>query len=137
MRRIALCAPLVLIFLLASCATDEDPRSPAVDPVDTHPVGEGGVAGEIPPDLLEDVVREASVETGVPEDEIEVQAIHEEDWEDGTLGCPEAFEDPGDETVVERGGSVGWQVFLMAGDQELDYRVAEHRFFILCEDAAG
>jgi hypothetical protein len=137
MRRMALCAPLLLILVAIGCATDEEPRTPVPDPEGTDQVGPGGVAGEIPPDLIEDVVRDASVETGVPESEIDVIAINEMDWEDGTLGCPEAFEDPDDPTVVERGGSVGWQVFVDANGEELDYRVAEHRFFILCEEGAG
>jgi hypothetical protein len=126
-------APLLLIFAVA-CATEDAPRTPVADPVHTDPVGAGGVAGEIPADLVEDVIRDASVQTGVPEQEITVIAVNEMDWQDGTLGCPEAFDDPEDPTVIARGGSVGWQVFLDADGQDLDYRVAEHRFFILCED---
>lgn len=133
-RLLAVALPLMLILALAGCPTEEEPRSPVADPVHTDEVGPGGIAGELPPDLMEEVIQDAALQTGVPEDQIEVMAVHREDWEDGSLGCPEAFEDD-DPTVAERGGSAGWQVFIDADGQELDYRVAEHRFFVLCEEA--
>jgi hypothetical protein len=132
----ALWGPL-LVLALAGCPADETvepPRSPVPDPQETDQAHPGAVAGEIPSDLLKDVIEDASIQTGVAEDQIDVLAIEERDWPDGTMGCPDAVEQLEDEAVVERGATVGWRVIVDADGEQLDYRVAEHRYFLLCEN---
>lgn len=85
------------------------------------------MTGEVPSDLLDEILASAAEETGVSASEIEVVQAEAVTWPDGSLGCPE----PGmfyTQALID-----GYHVLLDADGSELDYRVGNGGTFRLCE----
>lgn len=83
--------------------------------------------GEVPAELLEEILADASGRTGVPGSDITVAQAEQTTWPDGALGCPQ----PGQ--VYTQALVDGYQVVLEAADERLDYRVTSSGSFRLCE----
>ena len=103
------------------------PTLPEQPPVDsTVPV----VTGEVPSDLLESIMADATSRVATESSIIVVRA-QSVTWSDGSLGCPE----PGvsyTQALVD-----GYWVVLDADGQMLDYRVSARGGFRLCEGSLG
>jgi len=135
-----LLSPILLLALaLASCASplagspspdaSSDPSRPAVSPPElaTIPPSDAPVTGEVPSEIMADLVADAAERTGEESDAIEVVQAAAVTWTDGSLDCPE----PGmlyTQALVD-----GYHVILRGGDEELDYRVTAGGGFRLCE----
>jgi hypothetical protein len=127
---------LVLSALLAACAgagsdtSGATPTRPAtsadVDPLASETPG-SPVTGEVPAALLDQILADAEARTGVPADEIVVTQAQEQEWSDGSLGCPE----PGQ--MYTQAIEPGYHVLLEADGEELDYRATVRGLVRLCE----
>ena len=127
---------LVLAVLLAACAgtgsdaSDATPSRPAtsadVDPIPSTTPG-SPVTGEVPAALLDQILADAEARTGVPAGEIVVTQAQEQEWSDGSLGCPE----PGQ--MYTQAIEPGYHVLLEADGEELDYRATVRGLVRLCE----
>jgi len=128
------------VLVLTACAAQTgDDASPSADPsrpartepaLVTIPPSDEPVIGEVPAEILANLVADASERTGVDAGAIEVVQAASVTWSDGSLDCPE----PGmlyTQALVD-----GYQVILSAGDEELDYRVTAAGGFRLCEGGA-
>jgi hypothetical protein len=146
---------LALILLLAACGSDEPGGDTvAPEPDDTSTTVDGGsegettttlpervdpsrvtvpettppVVGEVPQDILDEILADASERAGVPVDDFTVRRSEATTWSDGSLGCPQ----PGEaytQAIVD-----GYWVELVAPDGTvLDYRVGDSGYFKLCE----
>jgi len=126
----------VLALALAACAggagnaaSQDDPRPTRSAPaLETVPPTEDPVTGEVPAELLADIVADAAQRTGVDRDAVEVISAEAVTWNDGSLGCPE----PGMSytmALVE-----GYHLILRAADEDLDYRASARGGFRLCEN---
>ena len=131
--------PLFLVLFTAACAgspgalADEsatpDPSRPvrSAPELSTVPPSDAPMTGEVPADVLADLVADAAERTATEPDAVEVIQAEAVTWNDGSLGCPE----PGmfyTQALVD-----GYHVILRAGDEELDYRVGAQGGFRLCE----
>lgn len=151
MKRLLLSA---LVVLVAACGSGEpeDTVTPVPDDIDT--MVDGGseaettttlpervdtsrasvpettppVVGEVPPDILDEILADASARAGVPVDDFTVRRSEATTWSDGSLGCPQ----PGEaytQALVD-----GYWVELVAPDgRVVDYRVGNGGYFKLCE----
>jgi hypothetical protein len=126
-----------LALALAACArqggdaaTTPPPTRPAISvpPVETvQPTEAEAVTGEVPSEILDDIVADAAQRTATDPEAVDVVQSVAVTWSDGSLGCPE----PGmfyTQALVD-----GYHVILRAGDEELDYRVTAGGGFRLCE----
>ena len=85
------------------------------------------MTGEIPEDLLGEILADASERSGVSANDLEILTAAAANWNDGSLGCPE----PGQmytQALVD-----GYHVVIRAAEEELDYRVGNGGFR-LCEN---
>jgi hypothetical protein len=113
----------------AAGTTSALPSRPAAEasPV-AVPSDEGEtVTGEVPEDLLANILADAAGRSGQPPDALEVVTAQAMSWNDGSLGCPE----PG--MVYTQALVDGYQVVIRAAEEELDYR-AGNGGFRLCEN---
>ena len=85
------------------------------------------VIGEIPPVLLESILKDLSARSGVALDNISVFQAQELVWNDGSLGCPK----PG--VLYTHALVNGFQIILKIGDQMYDYHASESGYYFLCE----
>ena len=130
---------LVLVLFTAACAAnlgapaDETATPDQSRPVrsapelSTMPPSDAPMTGEVPGDVLADLVADAAQRTDTEPDAVEVIQAEAVTWNDGSLGCPE----PGmfyTQALVD-----GYHVILRAGDEELDYRVGAAGGFRVCE----
>lgn len=85
------------------------------------------VTGEVPGEILEEIVADLAQALGAAPGEIEV--LHDEavTWSDGSLGCPEP------DKVYMQMLVPGYRVILGHGGQQYDYRASERGTFRLCE----
>jgi hypothetical protein len=122
--------------LLAACAIQTGNTSPSPDPsrpalsapaLTTIPPSDEPVTGEVPADILANIIADAAREAGTGEGEIEIVRAEAVTWNDGSLGCPE----PG--MVYTQALVEGYHVVLEAGGERLDYRVGSGGSFRLCE----
>lgn len=93
------------------------------------PDEEAPATGEVPTELLGEILADAASRTGMRESQIVIARAEQTTWPDGALGCPE----PGQvytQALVE-----GYQVVLEAADERLDYRATSSGSFRLCEGA--
>lgn len=116
---------MTLATLVAACGTDDGAADPPGDAgLDDDP--SSAVVGEVPEDLLAEVLADASTRTGMAVGSIEVLRAQSVQWSDGSLGCPE----PGQ--MYTQAIVPGYWVELRAGDRILDYRLTGQGHFILC-----
>jgi len=146
----SLAALLSMGVLLAACAVQTGDTSPSPDgsptpdtspspdtsssrpartepPLATIPPSEEPIIGEVPAEILANIVADASERTGADAAEIDVVQAEAITWTDGSLGCPE----PGmayTQALVD-----GYHVIVAAGDTEVDYRVGAGGGFRVCE----
>jgi hypothetical protein len=85
------------------------------------------VTGEVPPVLLESILKDLSERTGVSQEKISVVQAQEILWSDGSMGCPK----PG--VFYTQAMVNGFQVILEVGDQKYDYHASETGYYVLCE----
>jgi hypothetical protein len=93
----------------------------------TVPASDAPVTGEVPPDVMADLIADAADRTGVEPEAIEVVQAAAVTWNDGSLGCPEP------DMTYTMALVDGYHVILSAADEDLDYRVAAQGGFRLCE----
>jgi hypothetical protein len=86
------------------------------------------VIGEVPPDLLEEIIADLVQRTGAERSTVHVLQSEQVVWPDGSLGCPQ----PG--MVYTQALVGGYQVMLEHGGETYDYRASEKGTFILCEN---
>jgi hypothetical protein len=87
------------------------------------------VTGEVPDELLENILDDLSARLGIDPQEIEVVKGEAVVWSDGSLGCPK----PGEFYTQEV--QKGYWLVFKRGDATYDYRVSERGAFFLCEPA--
>jgi hypothetical protein len=107
-------------------ASDGRPAQ-SIRPVQTVPPSTDAVVGEVPPEILDAILAAAAERSGVAASDLEVTMAEQITWSDGSLGCPE----PGQmytQALVD-----GYHIVIVAGDEELDYRVGSGGSFRLCE----
>ena len=140
---------IVLAVLASGCSgwageesdaspTTGDPSPAASRPMITVPSlevlpsDEGApVIGEVPAQILEAILADASRQTGIGEEQIEVIRAEAVTWNDGSLGCPE----PG--MVYTQALVDGYHVVLDADGEELDYRVGSGGSFRICDQPSS
>lgn len=120
----SLIALTILLTVVAACAqplADGPTPSPEDDPSASEsealPDEEDDVMGEVPAELLGEVLADASARSGVTANDLEVLTAEATTWNDGSLGCPE----PGQmytQALVD-----GYHVVVRTADEELDYRL--------------
>jgi len=88
-----------------------------------EPIGE---PAEPPGDLLDNVLADAAVRSGLPRDVVRLQSAWRVTWNDGSLGCPQ----PG--MTYTQALVPGWRLLVEAGAEILDYRATDQSFFV-CE----
>lgn len=92
--------------------------------------GEGPrVIGEVPPDLLEEIVADLMGRVGVERSAVNVVRTEQVVWPDGSLGCPRP------DQVYTQALVDGYQVVLEQGGEMYDYRVSDKGYFFLCENS--
>lgn len=84
--------------------------------------------GEVPDDLLQQMVDDLSQRLDVSADEIVIQRAERVVWRDGALGCPK----PGQ--VYTQALVNGYRVTLAAGDQLYNYHANNSGYFFLCDN---
>jgi hypothetical protein len=85
------------------------------------------VTGEVPADLLQDVLEDLSSRQKVDIQEIDVLKGEYILWPDGSLGCSQ----PGE--YYTQAAVPGYWIILQLGTAAYDYRASETGHFILCE----
>ncbi|MGZ8474875.1 MAG: hypothetical protein ACXWWQ_01430 [Candidatus Limnocylindria bacterium] len=87
------------------------------------------MTGEVPSDLLDEILADAAQRLGASTDDLAVTRAEAVVWNDGSLGCPVPDE------MYTQALEPGYHVVIEAGAEELDYRATERGFFKLCESA--
>lgn len=100
-----------------------------VPSVHAVPRGSGGnVTGEVPEDVLADILAAAAAEAGVDPSMIEVVVAEEVTWSDGSLGCPE----PG--MSYTQAMVPGYRVVVDADGEELNFHASQSGGFQICDN---
>jgi len=86
------------------------------------------VTGEVPAEIMAELVADAAERTGAAPEAIDVTKATAVTWNDGSLGCPEP------NMSYTMALVDGYHVILVAAGEELDYRVGEHGGFRLCKN---
>lgn len=128
-------AGLLLIPIATACAAGgagspsaHEPRfSVALPSLEAVPSLEG-VTGEVPDDLLAEIVAAAAEFASVDVAAIQVIVAEEVTWSDGSLGCPE----PG--MAYTQALVPGYRVILDAGGERLSFNAARDGRFVACEN---
>jgi hypothetical protein len=107
--------------------------SPSTTPSSEGSEGEESMApsipsGEVPDDLLADVLAQAADRAGVDVSEARIATAEAVTWSDGSLGCPE----PG--MAYTQALVPGYRVVVEAGGEELHFHGAESGDFRFCDD---
>ena len=85
------------------------------------------VTGEVPDDLLNNVMADLEQRMGAPRTAFEVLRGEAVLWNDGSLGCPK----PG--MAYQQVQTPGYWIVIEHENVEYDYRASERGFFALCE----
>ena len=91
------------------------------------PTAGNPVIGEVPGEILADIITDLVGRTETARDSIKVLRAEAVVWNDGSLGCPQ----PGE--YYTQAQVPGYWVVLDAGGDVFDYRVTENGYFTLCE----
>ena len=86
------------------------------------------ITGEVPQDLLQQMVDDLSQRIDVPSESITVERAEEVVWRDGSLGCPQ----PG--MVYTQALVPGYRVTLVTAEQHYHYHANDSGYFFLCEN---
>jgi hypothetical protein len=107
-----------------------DPTRPVLSAPDlaTVPPSDEPVTGEVPAEIMAEIVADAADRTGEAAEAIDVTQAVAITWNDGSLGCPEP------NMSYTMALVDGYHVILVAGGEELDYRVGAGGGFRLCEN---
>ena len=116
-------------------SSDETPDRTNRIPVSTLPAGlervetppAEPVTGEVPADLLEEILADLAQKLGKDRASIDVIRAEAVVWNDGSLGCPK----PG-EFYIQILVNGYWVVLRLEG-LEYDYRASDTGYFFLCE----
>lgn len=93
------------------------------------PLKETAFTGEVPEELMRDIVDDLVERTGADRATIEVLRAEAVVWNDGSLGCPQ----PG--VMYTQALVAGYWVELNCDGKPFDYRASESGFFFLCEQS--
>lgn len=85
------------------------------------------ITGEVPADLLANILADLTGRLGIAEGQIEVVRAEAVIWPDGSLGCAQPGETYTQDLVN------GYWVVLQVDDTTYDYRVTTQGYFTLCE----
>jgi hypothetical protein len=105
------------------CTTQPTPELPDET---TLPTLNSTVVGEVPPELLENLIADLAERLEISNDQITVVHSEAVEWNDGSLGCPQ----PG--MVYLQVVTPGFRVVLAGQDQLYDYHSDTKAHFILC-----
>lgn len=86
------------------------------------------VTGEVPQQLLDEIMADLETRTGAPRSEFVVKRAEAVQWNDGSLGCPQ----PGQ--VYTQAIVPGYRVVIEHKGSDYDYHAAERGYFVLCEN---
>jgi hypothetical protein len=104
--------------------------SPLPLPVTPSPIGEPEpVIGEVPEDLLENILTDLQEREGIGREEIVIEQAEAIVWRDGSIGCPQ----PG--MMYLQVLTPGYLVVLRVGDDLYHYHAAKSGDFLLCEQS--
>lgn len=92
------------------------------------PPSDEPVTGEVPAEIMAELVADAAERSGEAPEAIEVTQAVAVTWNDGSLGCPEP------NMSYTMALVDGYHVILVAAGEELDYRVGAQGGFRLCEN---
>jgi len=76
--------------------------------------------------VVETVLADASKQTGLDRESLEVLSAVSVTWPDGSLGCPK----PG--VMYTQALVPGYRVQIRAGERVLDYHASQRGYFVLC-----
>ncbi len=114
----------------AACAAQQggDGRAAAgTDEAEAAPSGDGDAGrGEVPAELLAEIVDDLAAKTGTERSAIEVLRAEAVTWGDSSLGCPE----PG--MMYAQALTDGYWVILGHSGEEHDYRARRGGSLLLC-----
>jgi hypothetical protein len=97
------------------------------EPTETPTTGGDLMNGQVPDELMADIVADIIDRTGAAESELILVRAESAIWNDGSLGCPV----PGQsytQALVD-----GYWVVIEHAELEYDYRASSTGFFVLCE----
>jgi len=83
-------------------------------------------AGEVPADLLGEIIDDLVAQESLARENIEVERAESVIWSDGALGCPK----PGE--MYTQAQVPGYWIVLKSGDRQYDYRASEKGHFRRC-----
>ena len=84
------------------------------------------VTGEVPEDILSDVLGDLEERTGGRRSDFKVLRAESVPWSDGSLGCPEPGQDYQQVPVN------GFQILIAFQGTEYDYRASEQGLWVFC-----
>ena len=131
-RSLAAVVAIVSLVLAGCAATDKGGStppgsSPASRSFKAAP-SSTAVTGEVPNELLDALIEEASLDAGVDASEVEVFTAEAVTWNDGSLGCPQ----PG--MSYTQALVPGYRVVLEVDGEQLHFHSDSSGEFGLCED---
>lgn len=133
MRRL-LWATLGVLPLLAACAAGTgDPvgDAPTDAPESAAPSDAApsiGPIGDVPAEMIEEVLALAASDSGVDPAEIEIVSAEAVTWSDGSLGCPE------EGMMYTQALVPGYRVVVDVAGEEVHYHASEAGDFTACAD---
>lgn len=124
---------LLLLLPFVGCAAapggSPDPGDGSSVPADPPAsAGPSLPVGEVPNDLVAQVIADAAAGAGVEESEVQLVSAEAVTWSDGSLGCPE----PG--MMYTQALVPGYRVVLSIDGEELSFHAAESGEFSFCQD---
>jgi hypothetical protein len=111
--------------------TDDWATSPLPPPVEGLPPGAMPAEGQVPADLLDQILADLAGRLGLSAEQIAVLRAEAVIWSDGSLGCPR----PGE--MYTQALTDGYWLLLQAGGQPYSYHADASGYFLLCEDQAS
>lgn len=111
-----------------SPSADPTRPAPSAPELPSVPPSDEPVTGEVPAEIMAELVADAAERSGEAPEAIEVTQAVAVTWNDGSLGCPEP------NMSYTMALVDGYHVILVAAGEELDYRVGAQGGFRLCEN---
>lgn len=130
-------ASTTLILLLTACAGTDLPGE-GTDPAASQPGStgspgstgptDGGTIHQVDQAMLDALIEQASQESGVAAEEVEVVAAEAVTWSDGSLGCPQ------EGMAYTQALVPGFRVMLEVGGERIQYHAGSDGEFFSCDD---